>query len=203
MRNIGKSDSGIKGLNTLEKVSHVLHMQAVWAQASSSYKDFIKNPPKHPDFCSCVTDVSKNEVLRALIHMAERIRGEELDSDEILNGIRTKRSPEPTKMYNTFEGGPNYEYFYSDYKGPKALLMRNKRSPDPRRLYNTFSGGPKYEYFYSDYTPSKLSISPRQKRKADPARMYNTFDGGPKYEYFYSDYKGPKALTMRHKRNAR
>jgi len=68
-------------------------------------------------------------------------------------------------MYNTFNGGPKYEYFYSDYKGGiKSLSNMQKRSPEPRKMYNTFEGGPKYEYFYSDYKAREKSLSAMQKR---------------------------------------
>ena len=102
MRNIGQEDFGISGLNTLEKITHVLHMQALWEKAGKAYQQFSKSPPVDPEFCSCVSNVGQNEVLEALIQMAARIRVEKLDTDEIINEVRIKRSPLPAKMYNTF-----------------------------------------------------------------------------------------------------
>eukprot|EP00092_Neocalanus_flemingeri_P007156 GFUD01007731.1.p1 GENE.GFUD01007731.1~~GFUD01007731.1.p1 ORF type:complete len:504 (-),score=114.69 GFUD01007731.1:154-1665(-) len=199
MRNMNNEDFSIRGLNTLEKISHVLHMQELWQEAGKAYQEFAKNPPMDPKFCACVGDVGENEVLDAMIQMAERIRREELDKEEILNEVRTKRSPS-AKRYNTFSG--DHRADYSDYTPSysQALSSRQKRSPIPARMYNTFDGGPKYEYFYSDYK-GKQALSKRQKRSPSPARMYNTFDGGPKYEYFYSDYKGKQALSSRQKRS--
>ena len=119
-------------------------MQALWEKAGKAYQQFSKSPPVDPEFCLCVSNVGQNEVLEALIQMAERIRVEKLDTDEIINGVRSKRSPVPAKMYNTFNAGQKYEYFYSDFKGKQALSLRQKRSPKPEKMYNTFNGSHSY-----------------------------------------------------------
>ena len=68
---------GMGSYGTMERIMHQMHMIEVWAEAGESYKGLELLPPQ-PDFCSCVTDVENNGVIKLLRFIALQIREPEL-----------------------------------------------------------------------------------------------------------------------------
>jgi len=170
MRNIGKDDWSIQGLNTLEKLAHVFHMQALWEKAGQTYKMFVTNPPEDPQFCSCINMIGQNDLLEALFGMAERIRGEELDINDLKEGHnqslehRIKRSPSPRKEdYRRFK--------YKKFSINKAE-HRIKRSPSPRKEdYRRF----KYKKFSINKAEHRIKRSPSPRKEDYRGFKYKKF----------------------------
>jgi len=67
-------DFYIQGVNTLEKLTHQMHMQELYAAASPIYRRLKENPPRDVELCPCVNDVAANGVLNELAMFAQKLK---------------------------------------------------------------------------------------------------------------------------------
>jgi len=67
----------VKGYGPLERLVHVLHMQAVWDDARVQYEHMKAQPPS-TEVCQCARDTEKNGVMEAVRYIALKIREPEL-----------------------------------------------------------------------------------------------------------------------------
>jgi len=67
-------DFYIQGINTLEKLTHQMHMQELYAAASPIYRSLKENPPSDVKLCPCVNDVTANGVLEELTVHAKKYK---------------------------------------------------------------------------------------------------------------------------------
>jgi len=67
-------DFYVQGVNTLEKLTHQMHMQEIYAAASPIYRSLKENPPSDVELCPCVNDVTANGVLNELTVYAQKLK---------------------------------------------------------------------------------------------------------------------------------
>ena len=74
LSNNDKPDSFyVKGLSSIEKMTHIAHMDEMWFQATEMYETLKSNPPS-PFVCNCITDENKNGIKRELVSRSRTFR---------------------------------------------------------------------------------------------------------------------------------
>lgn len=63
----------VKGLSSIEKMTHIAHMDEIWVQAQKIYYTLKSNPPSQ-FACNCITDENKNGIKRELISASRKFR---------------------------------------------------------------------------------------------------------------------------------
>ena len=64
----------LKGVNTLEKVTHQYHMHEIYAAAAPIYRKLKDDPPTDPELCPCVNDVTGNGILVEMVNIAKQLK---------------------------------------------------------------------------------------------------------------------------------
>ena len=63
----------VKGLSSIEKMTHIAHMDEMWFQAHEMFDTLKTNPPSQFT-CDCITDENKNGIKRELVSRSRTFR---------------------------------------------------------------------------------------------------------------------------------
>ena len=63
----------IRGLSSIEKMTHIAHMDEIWIQAKKIFEGLKTNPPGS-FACSCITNENKNGIKRELVSLSRKFR---------------------------------------------------------------------------------------------------------------------------------
>ena len=63
-----------EGWNTLEKITHQLHMHEIYTAAAPIYKRMKESSTTDPEICACVNDIEGNGILGELGRIAEELK---------------------------------------------------------------------------------------------------------------------------------
>jgi len=96
LRNMDRSEFGIKNYSILEQVAHVYHMGELWSRAKLHYDALSLLPPTE-GVCECVRDMEQNGVIQELNLLALKIKYPGLTSGQpgIYNQVGAPGAPLP------------------------------------------------------------------------------------------------------------
>ena len=63
----------VKGLSSIEKMTHIAHMDEIWSQAQEMYETLKSNPPSQ-FACNCISDENNNGIMRELVSLSRKFR---------------------------------------------------------------------------------------------------------------------------------
>ena len=104
----------VKGLSSIEKMTHIAHMDEMWFQAHKMFDTLKTNPPSQ-FACNCITDENKNGIKRALVLMSRKFRELPPKQQRLANLTNSKNWKIWRNMMNTSMMSEDGIYNFSTY----------------------------------------------------------------------------------------
>merc|ERR1712212_220776 len=104
----------VKGLSSIEQMTHIAHMDEMWFQAHEMYDTLKINPPSQ-FACNCITDENNNGIKRALVLMSRKFRESAPIQQRLTNLTNSKNWKIWKNMMNTSMMSKHGIYNFSTY----------------------------------------------------------------------------------------